>query len=159
MKGSTLRGHSKNVWISSRRLLELDRGFLALLSRLRDTEVGGCLLSSCFRVLSVLHYQVYLFYLGFKLLSRPWEWRSLANIILELYKTRDAQSPVTIHVQRVTLPRRPYLLSGCCGSEGRVRWCGRLSQYPPPWYISETQNCPCLSPVIVAGGLDETGIV
>lgn len=43
MKGSMLRGHNKNVWISPHRLLELDRGFPALLSWFKDTEVGDCL--------------------------------------------------------------------------------------------------------------------
>lgn len=43
MTGSMLRGCNKNVWISPHRLLELDRGFPALLSWFKDTEVGGCL--------------------------------------------------------------------------------------------------------------------
>lgn len=43
MEGSMLRGHNRNVWICPHHLLELNRGFPALLSWFKDTEVGGCL--------------------------------------------------------------------------------------------------------------------
>lgn len=93
MKGSVLRG-CNNVWISPHRLLELDRGFPALLSWFKDTEVGGRLFSS-FRILSVPHHQAYLFcisiYSDFYLYCGSEDHWAHRN--LELYKAGDPQSP------------------------------------------------------------------